>query len=185
MSRLALAAAFLLAPTVAAAQNITFTGSGTFASAPSNVPALAGFMAGAFTFSATLPQSPTPTYVYGQSGFYLSPLTFTFYQGLAQAPLSGTFTAYASSGLGGFNFYTGSATLFNTSGPQIFTGPTSAPTFQPGTYVMTSNFGQATVNSFSIAPATTTAPEPSTWALVGAGVVVSGAAARRRRTTTA
>ena len=58
----------------------------------------------------------------------------------------------------------------NTTGPQSYTGPESAPVFLPGVYTE----DDGTVLTISV-------PEPATWAMMLVGFGMVGFAARRRK----
>ncbi len=60
-------------------------------------------------------------------------------------------------------------------GAQLFTGLTSAPRFQNGTYALVDYYGQATTLTIN------GVPEPTSWALMIVGLGMSGASLRRRR----
>ncbi len=67
-------------------------------------------------------------------------------------------------------------------GPQIFSGPTNAPVFSPGVYVLFSNPGDTVVDgSLTISSVVSPAPEPGVWLLMLAGFGAAGLAVRRRR----
>jgi hypothetical protein len=176
-SSLALAAA----PRAVMAQAVTFSGSGTV------LQPFAGLTTGAYSFSFTLPQSPTPSFTSPQS-FLLVPVTGAFTQGTVTTSLTGTLGFYTvAPGLGGFQFLLPAMPVFNESGPQLFSGTTAAPTFLLGAGT-TDRFDDrgpvaARVSNYAIA-STSTVPEPSMWALLGTGLLaVGGVAARRKRAT--
>jgi hypothetical protein len=170
----------------AAAQQVTISGTGSFLTAPS-FPT--GFTTGPFTFSTTLPQSPAPVGAAGDvfTLFGSTPVTFT--QGITAITAGGGFSAYTAAAGGGIRLSLPGLTYFWTSGAAVFTGPVSAPTFLPGTYVPTGNRGDplgnqaplSAITSFTITATPTTVPEPSTVALLGAGLVMVGMVYGRRR----
>ena len=75
-------------------------------------------------------------------------------------------TFYSTASGGGFE----DGTYVSASGPQIYTGPESAPVFTPGVYTLTN--GVLTISAV---------PEPATWAMMLTGLGLVGWAARRRR----
>lgn len=188
--RAALAAAALASPLAAAsAQNVTFTGAGNFATAPSLVP---GLGAGAFTFTFTLPQSPTPAIPNPVDGsaFTVNGVDATFTQGATSTTLANMFAAFTTANSGGFLLGTSQTQILLSpfTAQQVFTGTADAPTFVVGSYAVTDNdvAAQGTVTgAFTVSPAAaSTVPEPSTVALVAAGAAGLAAVARRRRRAT-
>lgn len=69
--------------------------------------------------------------------------------------------------------------LFDASSAQIYSGTEGAPTFTPGVYKMD---GLSTPGRFTLT-ITNNVPEPATWALMIAGIGLTGAALRRSRKT--
>ena len=174
------------------AQFVTISGTGTFHTVPSLPP---GLMLGAFTFSATVLQSPTITAAGGpeplQAFTLQTPVTFV--QGATTTVATGALSFYTAAAGGGIRFV--SAPIINVlwaTGPVVFTGsiagPVQTPTFVVGEYVPTGTVTDplapvhSTITRFSITPAVTVVPEPSTLALVGAGLMTLLGAAYRRRT---
>lgn len=176
MRKLAVAFALLTLPLAqSSAQSVLLSGAGTI-SGP--VALLPGFVAGSVSFSFTLPSSPVPTSATAQS-FQLGGVTGVFSQGaLPSINLTGVFEAFIGASGGGFVFNS----LVNALSPQIFTGATATPTFAPGDYTTTNNSSSLVVSRFTIANVTTT-PEPSTYALMGVGLVAVGVLHRRRKTS--
>ena len=186
--RATLAAAALAAPAVAAsAQNVTFSGTGNFASAPSLVPGL-GAGAFTFTFTFTLPQSPTPAAPnpIDGSAFSVNNVSATFTQGTRSITLPDMFAAFTAANSGGFLLGMNQQFIISPFSAQVFTGMPNAPTFVIRPYTVTDNDtrAQGTVGAFSITPAAVSSvPEPSTILLTGVGALALGGVARRRRRT--
>ena len=83
-----------------------------------------------------------------------------------------------------FTFYTfgGFDSDFDVyEGPVVFSGPTSAPTFINGTYLMDNFIEDGTLVIRGGASATPSVPEPATWAIMTLGFSAVGAAMRRRQ----
>lgn len=66
------------------------------------------------------------------------------------------------------------------AGPDLFSGPTSAPVFNLGTFNLTSIFSGNSTLRISELPLSGGVPEPSTWILMLAGIGGTGLAIRRR-----
>lgn len=129
-------------------------------------------------FSFTLDKSPTPDeYTKGDfSGFGIFNLTTTirplpFYEIYFFGPGAGN----------GFSIFDGTADIFfpvfEASSAPLYQGPENAPTFLPGTYLMSNIFGDP-IGSLTISGAV---PEPSTWAMMILGFAGVGFMAYRRR----
>jgi hypothetical protein len=71
---------------------------------------------------------------------------------------------------GGFDY------LLDAIGPQLYTGPESAPTFHKGSYALT---GLSTPGDFTLT--ISAIPEPASWALMIIGFGLAGTAMRPRR----
>jgi hypothetical protein len=87
--------------------------------------------------------------------------------------------------VGGFRLFDApnQSNVFFGSGPQIYTGSLSAPTFVTGTYDLTAFAFNRTVpgaGQLVISDVGGAVPEPSSWALLLAGFGLTGMAMRRR-----
>lgn len=91
---------------------------------------------------------------------------------------------YTSADDGGMQITVLDPFLLNLEGSQLFTGPTTNPTFASGDYSLTSMFGSTYRGDIavSVSPvAAAVAPEPSAFALFGTGMLGFAGMLRRRR----
>jgi PEP-CTERM motif-containing protein len=156
----------------AAAQQVAFTGNGTF---DSTVPTTYGMVPGDFSFSFLLDQNPTPS-LSNADLFNFASATGVFTQFGTATSLDGRLTFFFDGG--GFTFCpTGQSTLLDEFGPLLFTGPTSSPTFTTGTYTDLESGNNNVLASASI----TSTPEPGSMALLGSGLIGLLPIARKKR----
>jgi hypothetical protein len=170
-------AALAVTPHAAVSQTIMLSGNGTVTQGFSTLVAGQDF-----SFSFTLPQSPTPSSFFSPAFTLLATGAFT--QGALTTNFGGGLTFFST---GGFNFNaSGIGPVVSIFGPVLFSGPVDAPTFTAGTTTQFTNGNVPTrLTSVTIGPVapTSTVPEPSTLALLGTGLLaVGGVAARRKRT---
>ena len=88
-------------------------------------------------------------------------------------------TFYTANFLGGltiFDFWGGGTTLIEATGGQLFSGLTSEPVFQTGSYALTDLSGQG-----DYVLVISGVPEPAAWGLMIAGFGLIGTVLRRRR----
>jgi hypothetical protein len=144
-----------------------------------------------------LPQSPKPG-VYGNGAYFglTGPIVGTFTETWAgDGPIEfGAFffpTNEFGGGFGAFGFigFGASDPEFNipfdlqVGGPQLFTGPTAAPTFRLGTYALTDACAHLCgrgLGDFTLTVSAAAVPEPTTWALMILGFGSVGALVRRQ-----
>ena len=86
---------------------------------------------------------------------------------------TGSAKFYTNAYFGGLIVDVGPNTRFDALGPQLFTGPTNAPTFLTGTFL--TNHGTVTISAV---------PESATWGMMLVGFGMMGGALRYRRRTT-
>ena len=153
--KLAVAAATLaLAPVPASAATYLFT------------------LSSGLSGSWKLPASPVPDFVDANS-FRITNVTGVF----ADVPFTGTLHFFeAVEGGGVCGVLLDDCNLFDLYGPQLFTGTIFAPTFQLGSYPMTTR-GLEPLGTLTIS----VVPEAATWAMMIAGFGLVGAGLRRRR----
>jgi hypothetical protein len=126
------------------------------------------------TGSWTLPASPEPDGFSSGEFFFMQGVTGTF----NGAPLFEFLFFYTTGSGGGVGASDSNGLQFDLYGPQLFTGPLSAPTFTLSTFNMTTSGGdpRATLTIAAV-------PEAGTWAMMIAGFGLMGAGLRRRRAT--
>ena len=155
---------------------VAMTAAFTLSSAPVEAAPLLFTLTGDLDAQFELDSSPAPdfpidgylTVFIGLSGFPNAP------SGVADV---GFYNANASGGMLVLDALTGD-TLLDTLGPQIYYGPESAPTFQPGIFALT---GNSTPGTFTLTiTSAPSVPEPASWALMLGGLMLAGAALRRR-----
>ncbi|HEY0777966.1 MAG TPA: PEP-CTERM sorting domain-containing protein [Gemmatirosa sp.] len=168
--------------TSAAAQQVAFSGSGVLNATLPPFFAAYGLAPGTFAFRFVLPASPAPSFA-NAILFNFATVTGTFTQGGTTTSETGRLTFFTGAADGGFTFKIPDATgttLINDTGPALFNGATSSPTFVPGTYTGFAAGdvdGWAAVTTASI----TTTPEPGAPALLGVGLAGVAAVGKRRR----
>jgi hypothetical protein len=179
MTKPILFALCLSAVTTASATTTTVTESGTWGN---NCPAPYCTAPGAtLVLSFQVDSSPTPiTY---NSVFFLATISdFTLSDnGVIQTGLDPETKAYffIASDTGGFATYDD---IFDVSAPsQLFTGPVSTPTFQPGNYPISQypTIGNTLVYTYTNIDVSSAVPEPATYALALFGFGLLGCVRKR------
>ena len=90
------------------------------------------------------------------------------------ADVTGGIKFFTNGGLGGFDLQLSGGTEVFT-GPQLFTGPTSDPSFLTGIFALSQG------TTVTISEVSAAVPEPSTWALMLLGFGAVGASMRGSR----
>jgi len=130
-------------------------------------------VSGNYSATFTLDSNPVPD-LFDENG-----IAFVDYPGI-YAGVAGTrvISFYVSDFGGGFQFGGPDNADLSPEGDQVFTGPTSAPVFAPGTFVFTRDFD---IGPTDITLTIAEVPEPAGWAILGLGVVRAVLRTRRRR----
>jgi hypothetical protein len=130
---------------------------------------------GGQTLTFVSPATPTPTTYLAGTYFSIEPVTTVMPPLGGGSSVSETLDFFTSTVNGGF-----AETYFGVDaqdGVVLFTGPVNDPTFIPGTYDYTSASGATGV--LTITPT----PEPSSFILLGTGLVCAAGLTLRRRET--
>lgn len=157
---------------------------------------LKGLSADKFNASFVLDTTRAPSTVLSTSIRYNGvPITYTLPNSTTPITENGMFTGPTFQTLGnqgGFFFgRLNQATNFNNRiqifGPQLFTGPTSAPIFSTGVFDLSDISRQRTTDPLivnyrlTISEVTAAVPEPATWAMMIMGFGLIGGAMRSRQ----
>ncbi len=135
--------------------------------------------AGSYTVSFQLPASPVnPTVDLDCKAQYPPEFCFTSVPVTSNLPLPAAFDIdfFGESAGGGLDLTFGFGDYFDKSGPQLYSGTETAPTFLLGTFALT-DYYNGTEASLTISQVT---PEPGTLVLLGSGGLGALGVARRR-----
>jgi PEP-CTERM motif-containing protein len=130
---------------------------------------------GGLNFTFDIPSSPTPSNFVTGEGFEVDNLTAIGSFGTETIDVA-FYDADGSVHDGGFGWSTFGVVDILT-GPQMFTGPDSAPTLLIGVYNLTAQNETATLKIAELPPSV---PEPSTFALFGTGILGLAGMARHK-----
>lgn len=133
------------------------------------------YTAGTNTFAWVLPTNPTPgSYGIGL-GFALNNISFSETGSGGTTTGTGTMDFFNGANGGGFDLWVGSYNyLINAYGPQLYSGPESAPTMLAGPFTVVVDYGDGTVPPVSgTSGNATSVPEPGTLPLLAIGLAIA------------
>lgn len=139
-------------------------------------------LTGSYTANFQISSSPLPSQTF--PGTFVVANVAGSYQNAAGARDVFFYDA-ATGGAFGLKNTNNSRFTLVTDGPQLFTGPITAPTFKVGTFALTqfNGAGQYTLTVTNLDAPAPAVPEPATWAMMIGGFGLVGAASRRRART--
>ncbi len=137
------------------------------------------FQGGGVTATFMLPSSPTPSFSDPDNFFEIPNITTSAGGETVSGPVD-FFTQVDGGGAAWTNA--------DLSGPQLFSGPTDAPTFLLGSFLLSGTYDlgdgptpiSGTLTISPGMPVSTSIPEPGSWLLLGTGTMASLASIRRR-----
>lgn len=129
----------------------------------------------AHDFSFSLDSSPSIASS-SSAGFDVSGVALTY----GGSPYTDVLSFYTASATGGMSDIHGQG-LFDLYGPTVFSGPTSAPTFAPGSFTL--NFATGAPEGILTISSVSGVPEPLTWMMMLLGFGAIGVVVRRRKST--
>lgn len=147
------------------------------------------YTAGTNTFTWVLPTNPTPDSYELGFGFALANVSFSETGSGGTTTGTGTMDFFSGANGGGFDLWVGSFDyLINAYGPQLYSGPESAPTMLAGPFTIDVDYSNDIAPPvFGTSGNATSVPEPGTLPLLAIGLAIALAFSFRffARTSTA
>ena len=158
--------------------------SGAFVSVPASAQALNFQLTGARTATFTLPSSTPDSF--STSALIGNQIFFNNIFGTFGGTAGNANISFGTNLVSSFQIQSPTLGFTQLSGPDLFGGPASNPTFNIGTFNLSGGFlSGASTLTISRASVVSAVPEPGTWAMMLLGFGAIGFSVRRRRSTAA